>query len=108
MKLVRAIVREDKVKEVVTALDLAGAPGMTVTDVKGRGATPRTGMWRGQPYAVFLPMCAIEVFVADEAAVDIARVIVESAHTGHKGDGHVFIMTLDDSYAVRTRWRHVA
>jgi len=108
MKLVRGIVREDKVNEIVMALSHAGAPGITVTDVKGRGASSRMGMWRGLPYPVLQPMCAIEVIVQDCTAEDVARVMVECAHTGQKGDGHVFVMALDESYAVRTRWRNVA
>jgi nitrogen regulatory protein P-II 1 len=108
MKLVRGIVREDKVNEIIMALDRIGVPGFTVTDVKGRGANRQTGTWRGLPYPVMRSMCAIEVIVTDQAADDVARVMVDAAHTGHQGDGHVFVVTLDNSYAVRTRWRVVA
>src|SRR5262245_31889037 len=108
MKLVRGIVREDKVNEIIMALDAVGVPGMTVTEVRGRGANPRMGTWRGLPYPVLRSMCAIEVIVTDQAADDVARVMVDAAHTGHQGDGHVFVVTLDNSYAVRTRWRDVA
>jgi nitrogen regulatory protein PII len=108
MKLVRGVVREDKVNEIIAGLDRIGAPGITITEVKGRGAHAHMGTWRGLPYPVLRSMCAIEVIAADEAAEEIARVIVDGAHTGHQGDGHVFVMTLDDAYAVRTRWRQVA
>jgi nitrogen regulatory protein PII len=107
-KLVRGIVREDKLNDVITALERAGAPGMTVAKVAGRGKTPRTGQWRGVPFHLLTPMCAIEVIVCDNAADEIARVMIDCAHTGHDGDGHVFVVTLDDSYSVRTRWRDVA
>jgi nitrogen regulatory protein P-II 1 len=107
-KLVRGIVREDKLNEIITALERAGAPGMTVTTVGGRGKTPHTGYWRGVPFPVLLPMCAIEVIVCDNAADDIVRVMIDCAHTGHDGDGHVFVLALDDNYSVRTRWRDVA
>src|SRR5262245_48215960 len=105
MKLVRGIVREDKVNEIILALDRAGVPGLTVTEVKGRGANPLMGTWRGLPYPVLRSMCAIEVIVTDHVADDIAGIMVDAAHTGRQGDGHVFVVTLDNSYAVRTRWR---
>ena len=108
MKLVRGIVREDKVNEIIQALDRIGAPGITITEVNGRGANAQMGTWPGLPYPVLRSMCAIEVIAADEAAEEIARAVVDAAHTGHQGDGHVFVMALDDAYAVRTRWRHVA
>jgi len=108
MKLVRGIVREDRVNEIIAALDRIGVPGLTVTDVKGRGEKGQMGTWRGLPYPVLRSMCAIEVIVTDLAADDVARVMVDAAHTGHQGDGHVFVVTLDNSYAVRTRWRVVA
>src|SRR5262245_1200196 len=105
MKLVRGIVREDKVNDIVLALDRIGAPGLTVSEVKGRGQKTVMGTWRGLPYPVLRPMCAIEVIANDEAAEEIARTLVDAAHTGFHGDGHVFVMALDDAYAVRTRWR---
>lgn len=108
MKLVRGIVREDKVNEIMGALNRVGATGFTVTGVRGRGANSPMGVWRGLRYPVLVPMCAIEVIVCDESADDIARIVVDVAHTGEKGDGHVFVMALDQSYAVRTRWRDVA
>jgi nitrogen regulatory protein PII len=108
MKLVRGIVREDKVSEVVQALERVGASGLTVTRVHGRGAETHSGIHRGLPYPVLLPMCAIEVIASDNTADDIARVMVDGAHTGHKGDGHVFILALDESCAIRTRWPSVA
>jgi nitrogen regulatory protein PII len=108
MKLVRGIVREDKMHEIIMALDHIGVPGLTVTEVKGRGANPQMGTWRGRPYPVLRSMCAIEVIVTDHGADEVAQVMVDAAHTGHQGDGHVFVVTLDNSYAVRTRWRVVA
>lgn len=108
MKLVRGIVREDKLNEIILALDQAGAPGITVMEVRGRGASALMGIWRGRPYPVLHPMCAIELIVQDDAAGDIADVMMEAAHTGHKGDGHIVVMSLDQTLAVRTRWRDVA
>src|SRR5262245_65988999 len=87
MKLVRGIVREDKVNEIIMALDAVGVPGMTVTEVRGRGANPRMGTWRGLPYPVLRSMCAIEVIVTDQAADDVVHVTVTVGSTGNQTVG---------------------
>jgi nitrogen regulatory protein P-II 1 len=107
-KLVRAIVREEKVPDVIAALDRAGVPGVTVSRAHGHGRDAQVGMFRGTPYPVLHPVCVVEVLASADAADDFARVIAEHARTGHKGDGHVFVMSLDESYSVRTRWLNVA
>ena len=108
MKLVKAIVREDKVNEIAVALERIGAPGVTVTEVRGRGGVPRTAMYRGSTYTVLLPMSMVDLFVSDESVDEVVRVLVDHAHTGHAGDGHVVVMAVDERYAIRTRWRDVA
>src|SRR6185295_18948756 len=108
MKLVRGIVREEKIHAIVEELTRIGAPGATVTHVTGQGEKMRTATYRGVKYPALLPMCAIEVNVDDNCADEIARTIVDTAHTGQKGDGHVFIIQMEEAYAVRTRWRNVA
>jgi nitrogen regulatory protein PII len=108
MKLVKGIVRKDKIDEIAIALERAGAPAFTVMDAHGRGSTIRTGVYRGTPYAVLLPMSVIEIIVADECTDDVVQVLVDHAHTGHVGDGHVIVHAIEARYAVRTRWREVA
>jgi nitrogen regulatory protein PII len=108
MKLVKAIVREDKVNEIVEALERIGAPGFTVTEVRGRGAVSRTAMHRGSTYTVLRQMNMIDLIVSDPSVDDVVRVLVDHAHTGQAGDGHVVVMAIDERYAIRTRWRDVA
>jgi nitrogen regulatory protein P-II 1 len=108
MKLIRGIVREDFADAVVQALERAGASGATVTRIHGRGQTTRTGSYRGSPYAVLEAMCAIDIVASDEATDDIVRAVIDNAHTGHHGDGHVLVLTLEQSWAIRNRWPDVA
>jgi nitrogen regulatory protein PII len=104
MKLVRAIVREEKTDDLVAALERAGVAGYTLLRACGRGRVPTTTVWRGREVATLRPMTALDVLIPDNQAEDIARLIVDGARTGCPGDGHVFVVDLDQSYAVRTGW----
>jgi len=67
MKLIKSIVRPNKVDEVKDALEKLGIAGMTVTEVRGHGKQKgHTAIYRGKEYNVsLLPKMQIEVVVAD-------------------------------------------
>ena len=49
MKKIEAIVRPEKIDEIRKALESAGYPGMTVTEVEGHGKQKGvTRQWRGE------------------------------------------------------------
>lgn len=104
MKLLKAIVRPDKVDAVKEALEKIGAGGMTVSEVRGHGKQKgHTAIYRGQEYQVtLLPKMEIEVVVDDNAADEACRTIIEAARTGAIGDGRVFVMPVLQSYKIRT------
>jgi nitrogen regulatory protein PII len=104
MKLVKAIVRPDKVDEVRDALEKIKVSGMTVTDVRGHGRQKgHTAVYRGKEYSVtLLPKVEIEVVVPDEAVDEVIKTIIASARTGEIGDGRVFVLPVEHSYKIRT------
>jgi len=104
MKLLKAIVRPDKVDEVKDALAKLNISGMTVTEVRGHGKQKgHTAIYRGKEYNVtLLPKMQIEVVVASTIADDAIRAIVEAARTGEIGDGRVFVLPVEASYRIRT------
>jgi nitrogen regulatory protein P-II 1 len=108
MKLVRGIIREDTFARVADALQRAGAAGLTVTTGQGRGRHGRTAVFRGTSHPALDPVCVVEVIADDDSADRIARVMMDHAHTGQPGDGHVLVMAVSECYAVRTRWLEVA
>ena len=67
MKLIKSIIRPNKVDDVKEALDKLGIAGMTVTEVRGHGKQKgHTAIYRGKEYNVsLLPKMQIEVVVAD-------------------------------------------
>jgi len=104
---VEAIIRAQKVDEVKTALDAAGAGSMTVSEVRGRGQQKGiTQTWRGAEYVVdFIPKTKIEVVVPDDKAEKIVDIICQVANTGTIGDGKIFLIPIKDAIRVRTKER---
>jgi len=104
MKLIKAIVRPNKVDDVKEALGRVSLPGMTVTEVRGHGKQKgHTAIYRGKEYNVsLLPKMQIEVVVADSIADDAIKAIIQSARTGEIGDGRVFVLPVEQGYNIRT------
>src|SRR5213592_362712 len=104
MKLIKAIVRPNKVDDVKEALGRVSLPGMTVTEVRGHGKQKgHTAIYRGKEYNVsLLPKMEIEVVVPDSIADDAIKAIVQAARTGDIGDGRVFVLPVAESYRIRT------
>ena len=109
MKLIKCIVRPNKVDDVRDALEKLNLAGMTVTDVRGHGRQKgHTAVYRGKEYAVsLLPKVEIEVVVHDNDVEDVIRAIVEAARTGEIGDGRVFVLPVEQGYNIRTGERDV-
>jgi nitrogen regulatory protein PII len=104
MKLLKAIVRPDRVDAVREAITAAGVTGMTITEVRGHGHQKgHTAIYRGQEYEVsLLPKIELEVVVPDHLAEGVIAGIMSAARTGQIGDGRVFVMPVEASYRIRT------
>lgn len=104
MKLIKAIVRPNKVDEVKDALSKLSVSGVTVTEVRGHGKQKgHTAIYRGQEYNVsLLPKMEIEVVVPDDLADEAVKAIIQAARTGEIGDGRVFVLPVGQSFRIRT------
>jgi nitrogen regulatory protein PII len=104
MKLLKSIVRPNKVDDVKDALAKLSIAGMTVTEVRGHGKQKgHTAIYRGKEYNVsLLPKMEIEVVVPDSVAEDAIKAIVQAARTGEIGDGRVFVIPVLETYRIRT------
>ena len=109
MKLVKAIVRPNKVDEVKNALEKIQISGMTVTEVRGHGKQKgHTAIYRGQEYNVsLLPKMEIEVVLPDSIVGDAVKAIIDAARTGEIGDGRIFVIPVSESYKIRTGEKEV-
>ncbi len=104
MKKIEAIIREEKLQEVRAALEEAGFIGMTVFDVKGRGAQGGISLqWRVGDYRIdLLPKKMIMLVVKDQDSQQVIDIICKTSKTGAAGDGKIFISTIDEVIRVRT------
>ena len=104
MKLVMAIVRPNKLDDVITALDRLGLPGLTVTEVRGHGRQRgHTAMYRGKEYDMpLLPKVKIETVVPMHLVDPAVDAITTAARTGEVGDGRVFVVPVERSTNIRT------
>jgi nitrogen regulatory protein PII len=110
MKLVKAIVRPNKVDDVKNALEKIQISGMTVTEVRGHGKQKgHTAIYRGQEYNVsLLPKMEIEVVLPDSIVGDAVKAIIGAARTGEIGDGRIFVIPVGESYRIRTGEKEVS
>ena len=109
MKLIKCIVRPNKVDDVREVLERMNIPGMTVTEVRGHGRQKgHTAIYRGKEYHVtLLPKVEIEIVVQDAIVDDVIAAVIRAARTGEIGDGRVFVMPVEHSHNIRTGERDV-
>lgn len=101
MYMVRAILRPERVNEVLSELLDAGFPEVTKMSVFGRGK--QKGIKVGEIHYDELPKEMILVAVRDEDKDDVVRVIMKSSRTGQKGafgDGKIFVSPIETAYTV--------
>ena len=104
MKKIEAIVRPEKVDDVRKALEKAGYPGLTVTEVEGHGKQKGvTRQWRGESYKLdLLPKVKLEIVVADADLERTVQAISKAAKTGSVGDGKIFVSDVSQVIRIRT------
>jgi nitrogen regulatory protein PII len=104
MKLIKSIIRPNKVDDVKDALTKLNIAGMTVTEVRGHGKQKgHTAVYRGKEYNVsLLPKMEVEVVVPDDLVDEAVKAIMQAARTGEIGDGRIFVIPVGQSYKIRT------
>jgi nitrogen regulatory protein P-II 1 len=104
MKKIEAIVREEKLDAVMSALRESGYYGLTVSEVCGHGREGGlTLQWRAGQYKVdLLPKLKVEVVVLDEDVPRTLNAITGATRTGETGDGKIFVIPVEDAVRVRT------
>ncbi len=109
MKLIKCIVRPNKVDEIKDALEKVNVAGLTVTEVRGHGRQKgHKAIYRGREYEVsLLPKMMIDIVAPDAQVDDIVRSVIETARTGEIGDGRIFVMAVEQAYNIRTGERDV-
>jgi nitrogen regulatory protein PII len=79
MKLVKCIIRPNRLEEVREALSKVNVSGMTVSEVRGHGRQKgHKAIYRGREYSVtLLPKMMIEMVLPDDLVDEVLKVITE-------------------------------
>ena len=101
---VQIICRPASLEKLTTAMNRIGITGMTVTNVMGYGAQKgKPEYYRGTPVEVtLLPKVQVDIVVSKvpvREVIDTARSVL---HTGHIGDGKIFVTDVENVVRVRT------
>jgi nitrogen regulatory protein PII 1 len=102
MKMIRAMIRPEKLDEVLVELAEAGFPAVTKIDVVGRGK--QRGIQVGNIHYDELPKeMLIMVVNTDEDKDDVVSIIKRVAKTGKEGafgDGKIFVSDVEETYTI--------
>jgi len=101
MKMIRAIIRPEKITEVLSELNDAGFPAVTKIDVAGRGK--QRGVKVGDVHYDEIPKELILMVVKIEDKDDAIKIIMKTAKTGIKGafgDGKIFVSDVEEVYTI--------
>ena len=104
MKLVVAIVRPEKVNDVLEALYRAEVRGLTMSRVQGHGGEMNpVETYRGMTVKIELhDKVRLEIGVSDHFVERTVRAILSAGTTGEVGDGKVFVLPVEKVYRIRT------
>jgi len=110
MKLIVAIIRPDKLTEVLERLYRAEVRGLTVSRALGHGGeTDQVETYRGTTVKMELQeKVRLEIGVSEPFVDVTVQAILQSAHTGEVGDGKVFVLPVERVYRIRTAERDEA
>ncbi len=106
MKMIRAVVRQERVDAVTKALLAGGLPGMTRFSVFGRGK--QRGLRIGEITYDELPKEMLMIVVEDEEVGRVIDVIIDAARSGSRGafgDGKIFVTPVMESWTISTATR---
>ncbi len=104
MKLITAIVRRERLNQVLEALFRAEVRGLTITRAQGHGGeTEPVTTYRGTTVKMELvDKVRLEIGVSDPFVEPTVHAIMGAARTGEVGDGKIFVIPVEKIYRIRT------
>jgi nitrogen regulatory protein P-II 1 len=104
VKLITAIIRKEKLNDVLAALFAADIHGITVATVQGHGGeTEEVQTYRGLTVKMELAeKVRLDIGVTEAFVERTVTAILKSARTGEVGDGKVFVLPVEKVYRIRT------
>jgi len=104
MKLIVAIVRPEKLSDVLEALFHNDIRGLTISRVQGHGGEiEHVENYRGTSVKMALAeKVRIEIGVSNHFVQPTIDAILASARTGDVGDGKIMVLPIEKIYRIRT------
>ncbi|MEO8189790.1 MAG: P-II family nitrogen regulator [Acidobacteriota bacterium] len=104
MKLVVAVVRPERLNDVLESLFRAEVRGLTIQRVHGHGGElERVETYRGTTVKMELSeKVRLEIGVSDHFVQPTIDAILRAARTGEVGDGKIFVLPVEKVYRIRT------
>jgi nitrogen regulatory protein P-II 1 len=104
MKLVVAIVRPDRLSDVLEELYRAEVEGLTITRVQGHGGErEHVETYRGTTVKMELSeKVRLDIGVSDHFVEPTVKAILKAGRTGAVGDGKIFVLPVEKIYRIRT------
>ena len=109
MKRVEAFIKKDKLLPVVNSLKSIGVGGVSVIEIRGRGQSelPIIQGLRGTARFVanFNSKNLVITMVEDSKVEQVVHAIVDVSGTGAKGDGKIFVSSIDETIDIGSNSR---
>jgi nitrogen regulatory protein P-II 1 len=104
MKLVVAIVRPDRLQNVLEELYKADVQGLSISRVQGHGGEKdHVETYRGTTVKMELSeKVRLEIGVSNHFVEPTIAAIVKGARTGEVGDGKIFVLPVEQVVRIRT------
>jgi nitrogen regulatory protein P-II 1 len=104
MKLVVAIIRPDRLTDVLEELYRADVQGLTISRVQGHGGErDHVETYRGMTVKMELSeKVRLEIGVSNHFVEPTVQAILRAARTGAVGDGKIFVLPVEKIYRIRT------
>lgn len=104
MKKIEAYIQPFMLSKVLRELHAVHVRGLTVLDVKGFGREKDESYpHHAGEYAVdFTPKVKLELLCLDDEVEALVATVVRAAHTGRRGDGKIFVTSLERIQSIRT------
>jgi nitrogen regulatory protein P-II 1 len=104
MKLITAIIRPEKLHDVLEALFRAEVRGLTISRAQGHGGeTEQVETYRGTTVKMELvEKVRLDIGVSDPFVPITIDAILAAARTGEVGDGKIFVVPVEKVIRIRT------
>ena len=109
MRLIKAIIRPEKLHDVLHALYDAEVYGITAMRVQGHGGEPEVEeSYRGARFKIELhEKVLLEIGVSEPFVERTVEAIMNAARTGEVGDGKIFVLPIEEAVRIRTGERGI-